>query len=155
MILTPQQMTKHVAQYAKNMEKALRSTVKVGLPQGKVGSKVYDSGATVLQIGAGHEFGSGNLPRRSFLRMPFILRQAEIAAITDKQFFKVIQEGKDATVGLSMIGVFAQTVSQEAFETGGYGQWPDIKQETKDEKGSSAILIDKGTLRQSITWVIE
>jgi hypothetical protein len=54
----------------------------------------------------------------------------------------------------SFLSVIATNYSKEAFVTRGFGQWPDISQSTKEAKGSSQILIDTGTLRNSITYVV-
>jgi len=41
-----------------------------------------------------------------------------------------------------------------AFLTRGYGEWLDITDATKEAKGSSQVLIDTGTLRNSISYVV-
>lgn len=154
MKLSPEQMLKKTLAYAKNIDKAMSKSVFVGLPKEKISSKVYKSGATVLEVGAGHEFGvPGKLPRRSFLRTPFIINSKKTEDLISEQFGLVFY-GLDAEKALGRLGVFAQGLSQDAFRNRGFGTWKDISEETKKRKGSSGILIDQGTLRQSITWVI-
>ncbi|EAZ1917957.1 hypothetical protein BZD31_26045, partial [Salmonella enterica] len=60
----------------------------------------------------------------------------------------------DAITALNLIGVVARNISVKAFDTAGYGSWPDITAATKKAKGSSAPLIDTGTLRGAITWEV-
>ena len=153
MTLTPEQMLANTRAYLANLEKAKRGFVAVGLPSEEVGSKVYGDGQTVATVGARHEYGAG-VPRRSFLRVPFTTKRDELSTAIAKQFEDVFQLGKSAEQALGLIGTVAVNISKGAFTTRGYGEWPDITQETKDAKGSSQVLIDTGILRGSITYVV-
>lgn len=94
------------------------------------------------------------IPERSFLRAPFELKKSEINRATEKAV-ELVGAGKhDATTALNLVGVIARNVSVKAFETAGYGTWPDITAATKKAKGSSAPLIDTGALRGAITWEV-
>ena len=152
--MTPEQMLKNTTAYLKNLEKAKSGYIAVGLPSEEVGGKVYGDGMTVLQVGAIHEYGAGNNPRRSFLRTPFAVKKADMDKAIAQQFKDVFERGKKAETALGLIGTVAVNISKGAFTTRGYGEWPDISQATKDAKGSSQILIDTGTLRNSITYVV-
>ena len=151
--MTPEQMLENTGAYLKNLEKAKRGYVAVGLPSEEVGGTVYDDGQTVAQVGAQHEFGAG-VPRRSFLRTPFTAKQDDLTAAIAKQFEDVFQRGKKAEQALGLIGTVAVNISKGAFTSRGYGEWPDISAATKEDKGSSQVLIDTGTLRNSITYVV-
>ena len=151
--MTPEQMLKNTGAYLKNLEKAKRGHVAVGLPAEEVGGTVYDDGQTVAQVGAQHEYGAG-VPRRSFLRTPFTAKQDDLTAAIAKQFEDVFQRGKKAEQALGLIGTVAVNISKGAFTSRGYGEWPDISAATKEDKGSSQVLIDTGTLRNSITYVV-
>lgn len=94
------------------------------------------------------------LPERSFLRAPFTLKKSEINRAIEKACEAVGSGRMDANTALNLIGVTATNISVKAFDTAGYGTWPDIKEATKKAKGSSAILIDKGQLRGTITWEV-
>lgn len=152
--LTPQEMLKRTTEYAKNLDKARRLYVAVGLPTEKVGGKIYGDGMSVIQIGAIHEYGAGNNPRRSFLRVPFTAKRDELTAAIAEQFEDVFTRGKSAEQALGLIGVIASEISKDAFLTRGYGQWPDIQQSTKEAKGSSRVLVDTKTLGNSVTYVV-
>ena len=151
--MTPEQMLKNTGAYLKNLEKAKRGHIAVGLPAEEVGGTVYDDGQTVVQVGAQHEFGAG-VPRRSFLRTPFAVKKDDMDKAVAKQFKDVFERGKTAEKALGLIGTVAVNISKGAFTTRGYGEWPDITDDTKDAKGSSQVLIDTGTLRNSITYVV-
>jgi hypothetical protein len=151
--MTPQEMLAYTEKMAAQLKEAQRKAVFVGLPAEKVGGKVYGGGMTVLAVGAIHEYGAGSNPQRSFLRSPFSIKRKELNAVIAKQY-ETVTQGVKVSTALGLIGVAATQVSKGAFTSRGYGTWPDIEQQTKNRKGSSQVLIDKGILRSSITWVI-
>jgi len=135
------------------MAKAKKKAVFVGLPSEKVGSQIYGDGQTIMTIGAIHEFGAGNSPKRSFLRTPFLMKEKEIGAFIAKQFEKTL-DGEDIDNALGLIGAYCTNISKKAFTTNGFGEWEGLKPATVRAKGSSQVLIDTGTLRNSITWAV-
>lgn len=153
MSLTPDQMLIKTTAYANNLAKAMKSSVKVGLPKEKASGKVYDNGMNVIRIGAIHEYGAG-VPRRSFLRVPFRVNRDKMDEVLEREF-RDVAKGKPVDVALGLIGVEAMNISKDAFTTDGYGTWAPLDPETIEAKGSSATLIDTGLLRRSITWVVE
>lgn len=94
-----------------------------------------------------------SIPERSFLRAPSPLK-SEINRAIEKAVESVGAGRHDAITALNLIGVVARNISVKAFDTAGYGSWPDITAATKKAKGSSAPLIDTGTLRGAITWEV-
>ena len=151
--LTPQQMAAHTKQMASNIRTARNAVVAVGLPAEKVGGQIYGDGMTVIEVGASHEYGAG-VPRRSFLRVPFDIKRDEMDTVTAQQFRAVFEKGQSLQRALGLIGTQARNIVVMAFTSRGYGAWPDISEATKEEKGSSQVLIDTGTLRNSITYVV-
>ena len=152
--MKPEDVLKLTEGYAKSLSALASSHVAVGLPKGQ-GSKNYgDKGVTTLQVGAWHEFGTPNLDRRSFLRVPFKVKKKELNAVMDSQVQNLLKPNADAGKLLGIIGVTALNISRGAFTTMGYGQWPDILQSTKTAKGKSQPLIDTGLLRGSITFEV-
>lgn len=151
--LNPQQMLDYTTGLVDRLEDMHSKGVFVGLPQEKVGGKVYGDGMTIFTIGAIHEYGGGNNPVRSFLRVPFTSKRDQINKTIEKQF-KAVQEGRKVDIALGRIGVTAVNVSKGAFGTLGYGEWKPITDSTEQAKGSSQTLIDKGILKGSIDWVI-
>lgn len=111
-----------------------------------------DSELALAEIGAVHEFGAPerNIPERSFIRMPLESRQSQISKKVSGHVQAKLAAG-DVKGIFTMIGIEGENVIQEAFETGGFGQWPDLAEATIERKGSSAILIDEGFLRRGIT----
>lgn len=115
-------------------------------------NETEEGGITTAGIGAVHEFGTddGRIPERSWLREPIETGQESIEAAIQRKIKPLIESG-DISGIMKIIGIAAEARIQEAFETGGFGNWPDITEETKDRKGSDAILIDDGAFRKSIT----
>lgn len=115
-------------------------------------NETEEGGITTAGIGAVHLFGSddGRIPERNWLTMPIELGQIEIEKAVEEKLKPLLEAG-DIKGIMELIGIAAEAQIQEAFETGGFGQWPDITEETKARKKSDAILIDDGTLRKSVT----
>jgi hypothetical protein len=148
-----------MAQYLENIEIAKKATLKVGILSEDaltvyVDKETGEVGSTVLEVGAKHEFGTDGVPRRSFLRMPLFVKRKAIEKTMVKQFELVVEEGKSALDALGLVGFKATNTIIEAFETGGFGNWQDISQTTKDEKGSNGILKDTLALQNSIKSVV-
>lgn len=152
--LTPQQMLEHTTEMSANIKKASNLVVAVGLPKGKGTSKIYRGGMSVVEIGAVHEYGGGNVPQRSFLRAPFRIKEANISKALSISFKAVLDEGKDPETQLEKVGAFLQNVSKGAFTSMGYGTWQALTPGTISGKGSSKPLFDTGTLRGSITYEV-
>lgn len=122
-------------------------------------SETVEGGLTLAGIGAVHEFGTDKagrskttvIPERSFIRMPIETGQSEIEDFVSVDYEKNIKEANIEAI-FTDIGLGAEARIQEAFDTGGFGTWEPLKESTiKRKKGSEAILIDQGPLRQGIT----
>lgn len=150
---TPKNMLERTKALETAMKKAKSKAVFVGLPSEKVGGEIYGDGQSIMTIGAIHEYGAGNNPKRSFLRTPFLLNKKKINEFIAKQFERTA-DGVSVDEALNKVGAFCRNISVKAFSNKGYGQWDDIKPATKERKRSSKILIDTGTLRNAISWVI-
>jgi hypothetical protein len=152
----PDDMLKRTQALENAMNKAKNRAVFVGLPSEKVGGEIYGNKKnpqTIMTIGAIHEYGAGDNPKRSYLRTPFIMHKKKINEFIANQFEKTTN-GKSVDDALNLVGAFCRNISVKAFSTKGYGQWEDLEPETIRRKGSSKPLIDTGTLRNAITWVI-
>lgn len=106
---------------------------------------------TNAEIGAFHEFGTVNLPVRSFLRMPLIdhLNPALMRAnlISKKAIAEVIKSGS-LLAWAEKVGVIAEGVVLTAFDTGGYGKW---KPSDMRRKKVHMTLVETQQLRDSVT----
>ncbi len=115
-------------------------------------SKSLGADKTNAEIGAEHEFGvvSRHLPARSFLWMPLSLHLNDAIQAKASVFNRLMSLAEIPKM-YATLGILGENVVQAAFQTGGFGQWQKLSQETIDRKGSEKILIDTAQLRKSIT----
>lgn len=112
--------------------------------------KPIDVGLTNADIGAIHEFGSGNIPRRSFLKMPLENHIGKWIRANKDRYYEMMTKGNVKKFYEAM-GFEAEKIINEAFVTSGYGTWAPNAPRTIEKKGSSMPLIDTGQLRASIS----
>ena len=135
------------------------ATVKVGI-LGDSGSREGDGGSDQEEdddaidnagIGLIHEFGTENIPERSWLRMPLIekfeSKLDDAGAFNKKTIEKVIREKSSVTM-FKKIGIIAEECIQEAFDTGGFGKW---KPSNFSLKKNEQTLVETQQLRDSVT----
>lgn len=140
-----------LAKILKNNE----AVIQVGI----LGNKIAREGdeTTNAEIGAKHEFGSPSegLPVRSFLRMPlnYKLRSAldDSNILTSDNLKKLIRERSMFSV-LDLIGATAIRVIDDAFASGGFGQW---KPSNMAEKKVQMTLVETSQLRRSIDFRVK
>jgi len=115
-------------------------------------SKSTPTDMTNAEIGAIHEFGSitRKIPQRSFLRMPIWMKLPENLKLLGPAMLSGLTTG-NIVKAYKKLGILGENIVQNAFESGGFGNWPKLSQRTIDRKRSSAILIDTAQLRKSIT----
>lgn len=114
--------------------------------------KTEGGGATVAMIGAVAEFGTidGHVPMRSIIRMPLQTHQAQIQKAVEPRMQKHLETGDVKGIFVD-IGIAAEGVIQDAFDTHGFGTWKPNAESTIEQKGSDSPNIDKGLLRKSIS----
>ena len=136
----------------KQIKLAITHEVNVGIAQ-DIGQ--YPNGEKVVDVGRRHEFGIG-VPRRSFLRMPFIEKQNIIDKAIATSWKKITDGKSTALKEFGILGITGQNISKDAFASGGFGKWEKLKPATEKAKGSDEILLDTSKLVQSITnWVVK
>ena len=126
--------------------------VRVGILGGKA-IRTAKVGQTNASIGAMHEFGGATMPMRSFLRVPIaenLEEKIESSGAFDKDALAEVVKQKTMIPWLKKLGVLAEAIVAEAFDTSGFGKWPAWKSKGyKNETGK--ILQDTGQLRDSIS----
>lgn len=106
---------------------------------------------TNAEIGAAHEFGTSKLPMRSFLRMPLSLHlksYLEKNGAFDRSTLETVIKGGSVVPWLEKVAITAEEVIQDAFNTGGWGNWKPSNMEYKKNKQT---LIETQQLRNSIS----
>lgn len=98
-------------------------------------------------------FGSltRNIPPRDPLLAPLERHKRDLIQMISTGKMKAAFERGDIIGMLRLLGVAAEVIVQEAFETQGDGTWPANKKSTVRSKGSSAPLIDTGQLRRAFS----
>lgn len=109
------------------------------------------NGITNSEIGVIHEFGNEKMPVRSFLRMPIMTHKKEIIKAMGGTKMRTAFAQGDFMRMFKLLGEKGRDIVLQAFETGGFGKWPDISEATKAAKGSSVILVDSAQLKNGIT----
>ena len=136
----------------KQIKIATTHEVNIGIAQ-DIGQ--YPNGEKIVDVGRRHEFGIG-VPRRSFLRMPFIEKQNIIDKAIATSWKKITDGKSTALKEFGILGIIGQNISKDAFASGGFGKWEKLKPATEKAKGSDEILLDTSKLVQSITnWVVK
>ena len=107
---------------------------------------------TILQIGIWNEFGTVNIPARSFVRAWFDESSGRMRAVLVPQMRHVVAGDITAEIALERVGLWA--VGQMQFRIA-QGIDPENAQSTIDRKGSSTPLIDTGILRSSLSYRVE
>ena len=131
--------------------------VKIGIAAdvGTYTNKDGSVGPKIVEVGRWHEYGLGDNPRRSFLRVPMIDKQFIIQKHIIEGWSNILSGKGTALNELGKLGIVGQEISKGAFATGGYGKWEKLNPQTTKRKGSSEILIDTGKLVNSIhSWVV-
>lgn len=101
-----------------------------------------------------HEFGTldGKIPHRSFLRLPIEYKGKDIMAFMEKRAGVLLKDG-DAVRFFGAVGAFGQGIVQEAFATGGFGQWaPNAPSTIAAKGGKDSPLIDTSALRKAVSY---
>ena len=111
----------------KEIKELTTKEIKIGIAA-DVGT--YDDGTKIVEVGKEHEYGLGNNPRRSFLRVPMIDKQFIIQKHI-KDGWNSILSGKGTALNeLGKLGIVGQEISKGAFSTGGYGKWKKLNPQT-------------------------
>ncbi len=136
--------------------KALKTnmSVKVGI-LGDKAARSSDGGLNNATIGAYHEFGTTQLPQRSFLRMPIIFfldtRLQKAGLFSNDAVKEIIRTGSLKST-FQKIGIVAEQIVADAFDTGGFGQWPPSNMARKT---NHQTLVETTQLRNSITSEVD
>ena len=138
-------------QILKNVSKNL--VAKIGI----FGGSRDEGGESNASVGATHEFGSftKKVPRRSFLKDPITLKRKELLKKAKQIIKDNISEPEGAEKIFELIGIYGESIVQDAFESGGFGTWQSLSDSTVAKKGSPQILIESSQLRRAIISKVE
>lgn len=110
-------------------------------------------GTSNATIGAAHEFGTSELPMRSFLRVPIsekLTKEIESSGALDKDVMRDVIKSGTVVPWLKKIAILAEGIIEGAFASSGYGKWAAWTTPGYDNN-TGQILKDTQQLSRSIT----
>lgn len=125
-----------------------KASVKVGI-QSDAGEQ---DGVSIAQYAFYNEFGTNNIPERSFLRTSTDENQAKYNRFIDNRFGKVLTLELTARQALDQLGLMAASDVQSKITN---IRTPPNSPSTIKLKGSSNPLIDNGTMRRAVRHEVE
>ena len=140
-------LTPEGRRYFRELQKMTNMEVQVGFQ----GDEKYEDGTTIAEVAACNELGSSDTPERPFMRQSFENHESELQAACDAAN-RLVSSGGSADQALQQIGVVAKGLVQEEIVNGGFA--PNAES-TIRKKGSEQPLIDTGTMRQSVNFVVK
>lgn len=130
----------------RDMVKRLREAgfVKVGV--------LESSGDDLVEIAAYNEFGTKDIPQRSFVRGTVDAQASEIKRLRSALSKQIVTGATLVPNALERLGAKVAAMIKQRMAS---SIPPPNAESTIDHKGSSTTLIDTGRLRRSITWMLE
>lgn len=102
-------------------------------------------------VGLFAEVGTSKSPMRSFLRMPLIMqlnKRLKAAGVLEKDVLREAIKSGSLIPIMQKVGVIAEGIVLDAFDTGGFGQWKPSDMRYKE---NHQTLVETQQLRNSIT----
>lgn len=140
-------LTPEGKKYFRELKKMTDMEIQVGFQ----GDQKYEDGTSIAQVAAVNEFGASDIPERPFMRQSFENHEGELQAACDAAQ-RLVSSGGSAEQALQQIGVVAKGLVQDEIVNGGFA--PNAES-TIEKKGSEQPLIDTGTMRQSVNFVVK
>ena len=140
-------LTPEGKKYFRELKKMTDMEIQVGFQS----DQKYEDGTSIAQVAAVNEFGASDIPERPFMRQSFENHEGELQAACDAAQ-RLVSSGGSAEQALQQIGVVAKGLVQDEIVNGGFA--PNAESTIK-KKGSEQPLIDTGTMRQSVNFVVK
>lgn len=116
------------------------------------GARNHSEGTSVIEIANIHEFGSRNIPERSFVRAWYDQNLVRAKAQLRRELLDSLNQTGSTQRGLQR---FALWVEADIVRRINEGISPANAESTVQRKGSSTPLIDTGVLKSSIKAVVK
>lgn len=139
----------------RKLQRARRVGVNVGMIASKGGNQRTESGITLAELAAIHEFGSpsANIPERSFIRRTFDEGKKEFEEISAKVAKGIILDRFSVEKGMEILGAWGANAVKKRVTSGEHIP-PPLKAATIAAKGSDRPLVDTGVMINAISWEI-
>lgn len=144
----PKEITKALE---KRLKEIAESQVLIGVPEDK---EAEEEGVFLADIAFINNFGSKtrNIPARPFGTTAVPRYKKEINKFVRQQLALATEGKQGVQRSYDRIGQVAAGYMRKNLTDGG---WEENKESTIRAKGSSQPLINQGTLRQGITWIVK
>lgn len=133
--------------YFSELRKLEKLEVIVGF---QAGEATEDNGADVASVAAFNELGTSSIPPRPFMKQSFENHGEQLQAGCD-MVNNAINEGHSVEQPLNQLGVLLKGLVQTEITD---GEFEPNAPSTIARKGSDHPLIDTGTMRQSVNYVV-
>lgn len=163
--MSDERLTPEGERIFRELDKLNELIVKVGFQHGQA---TEENGADICDVAAFNELGTETIPSRPFMRDSVENNEDKIVAFMQSQIADIISNGKTAEQAFKEIGIFQKNLVQETIEDGDFernaditvdGGWMRNKKSGKpfyvEGKHSTHPLIDTGTMKNSVNYVIE
>lgn len=140
-------LTKEGKKYFNELKKLSKMEIRVGFQSGKAKE---ENGTDLVEIAAFNELGSSNVPARPFMKQSFENHEDELQAACSKAI-KTVSSGGSAEQALNQLGVTCKALVQMEIRD---GKFVPNAESTIKKKKSDKPLIDTGTMRQSVQYVV-
>lgn len=141
-----------------NLVKAFKGKLpvaRVGVMGDKNARVNNENGPTNAEIGAKHEFGSGGMPQRSFLRVPIcdnFQKYLENSGFFDIDALTNVVAEASLKPWVKKFGAIGVAIVLDGFDSGGFGKWKPSNMQRKEVKQT---LVETQQLRNSITFEVK
>lgn len=132
--------------------------VRVGVLESKGGSEMHNTEGgkpiTLVELATIHEFGTANIPERSFIRTTLLINKAaELEEMQVKLARAIVMKGMDPLRALNILGSWAASQIKNGITSEEIGAFP-LAESTIARKGSSKPLVDTGLLKNAISYEV-
>ena len=140
-------MTPEGRRYFAELQKLSELEVQVGFQ----GDQTTEDGTSLAEIAAYNELGSSDTPARPFMKQSFENHEEELRAACER-VNAAIASGSSVEQALNALGVTVKGLVQTEIVDGDFAE---NAPSTIKKKKSERPLIDTGTMRQSVNYVIK
>jgi len=132
--------------FIRELQNARTAEVVIGLQEGDTAD-----GQSIAEYGAYNEYGTENIPERSFMRSTFDEKQSDLNAFIARQY-DLVKQGKITVYrALSLIGLRHEGQIKNKI---GSNISPANDPKTVQKKGSSRTLIDTGAMLAAVRYIV-
>lgn len=140
-------MTPEGRRYFAALQKLSELEVQVGFQ----GDQTTEDGTSLAEIAAYNELGTSTIPARPFMKQSFENHEDELRAACER-VNAALASGRSVEQALDALGVAIKGLVQTEIIDGGF---TENAPSTIKKKKSDRPLIDTGTMRQSVNYVIK